>query len=42
LKVPTIEFPNLAVIDQQDAQFGIRKFQVGQYLLARFSYLSWV
>ncbi len=42
LKVPTIEFPYLSIIDQQDAQFAIRKCQVGQYPLARFSYLSWV
>jgi hypothetical protein len=25
LEIVTIEFPNLGIVDQQDAQFGIRK-----------------
>jgi hypothetical protein len=25
LKVPTIEFSNLGILNQQDAQFGVRK-----------------
>lgn len=42
LKISTIEFPNLGIIDQQDAQFSIRKRQLCQYPLARSSYPSWV
>ena len=42
LKVSAIEFPDLSIIDQQDAQFSIRECQVCQYPLARSSYLSWV
>jgi hypothetical protein len=40
MKVSKIQFLDPDVIDQQDAEFGIRKCQVGQYLLGRFSYLS--
>jgi hypothetical protein len=40
LEISPVQRPNLSIIDQQEAQLGIRKFQFGQYLLEYPSYLS--
>jgi hypothetical protein len=40
MKISTIQFPNLDIIDQQDTEFGLRKCQVGQYLSGYSSYPS--
>ena len=37
-KVPAVQFLNLDIIDQQEAEFSVKKPQVGQYPLGRPSY----